>query len=184
MAIDIAKIQSAKELTPDTLGAVFDYYAPAIYKYAFRLCRDSVEADQIVGDVFSTLLEQLAAGKGPETNLRSYLYQIAYHMVVNHARERQRTATVDENTPESNAGSPASQAENRDLLDALASAIINELTDEQRQVITLRFQENFNLQETATIVGRNVNAVKALENRGVKKLRQILEKIRQEEETQ
>jgi RNA polymerase sigma-70 factor (ECF subfamily) len=182
MAIDVAKIQSAKELTPDTLGAVFDYYAPAIYKYAFRLCRDSIEADQIVGDVFSILLEQLASGKGPETNLRSYLYQIAYHMVVDHARERQRTAAVDENIPESNAGSLASQAENQDLLDTLASAI-NELTDEQRQVITLRFQENFNLQETATIVGRNVNAVKALENRGVKKLRQILEKTRQEEET-
>jgi len=182
MAIDVAKIQSAKDLTPDKLGAVFDYYAPAIYKYAFRLCSDSVEADQIVGDVFSTLLELLAAGKGPETNLRSYLYQIAYHLVVDHARERQRTAAVDENTPESSAGSLASQAENQDLLDALASAI-NELTDEQRQVITLRFQENFNLQETAAIVGRNVNAIKALENRGVKKLRQILEKTRQEEET-
>jgi len=182
MTIDVAKFQSIKDLKPDTLGAVFDHYAPAIYKYAFRLCRDSIEADQIVGDVFSTLLEQLAAGKGPETNLRAYLYQIAYHMVVDHARERQRTTQIDENAPERNASSVASQAENRILLDTLASAISNELTDEQRQVITLRFQESFSLQETARIVGRNVNAVKALENRGVNKLRQILEKVRQEEE--
>jgi RNA polymerase sigma-70 factor (ECF subfamily) len=177
MTIDIAKIQSIKELKPDKLGAVFDYYAPAIYKYAFRLCRDSVEADQIVGDVFSSLLEQMAAGKGPETNLRAYLYQVAYHLVVDHARERQRFTIVDENAPERNAGSIVSQAENRILLDALASAINKELTDEQRQVITLRFQENFSLQETAKIVGRNINAVKALENRGVKKLRQLLEKV-------
>jgi len=182
MAIDVAKIQSAKDLKPDALGAVFDYYAPAIYKYAFRLCRDSIEADQIVGDVFSTLLEQLAAGKGPETNLRAYLYQVAYHLVVDHVRERQRIGIVDENDPERNASSVVSQAENRILLDALESAISNELTSEQRQVITLRFQENFSLQETARIVGRNVNAVKALENRGVKKLRQVLEKVRQEEE--
>jgi RNA polymerase sigma-70 factor (ECF subfamily) len=182
MTIDIAKIQSIKELKPDTLGAVFDYYAPAIYKYAFRLCRDSVEADQIVGDVFSTLMEQMAVGKGPETNLRAYLYQVAYHLVVDHARERQRITIVDENAPARNASSVVSQTENRILLDALASAINKELTDEQRQVITLRFQENFSLQETARIVGRNINAVKALENRGVKKLRQILEKVRQEEE--
>jgi RNA polymerase sigma-70 factor (ECF subfamily) len=182
MTTEIAKIKSIKELKPEMLGAVFDYYAPAIYKYAFRLCRDSVEADHIVGDVFSTLLEQMAIGKGPETNLRAYLYQVAYHLVVDHARERQRITAVDENAPERNAGSVVSQTENRILLDALALAISNELTDEQRQVITLRFQENFSLQDTARIVGRNVNAVKALESRGVKKLRQILEKVRQEEE--
>jgi RNA polymerase sigma-70 factor, ECF subfamily len=178
MTIDVAKIKSIKDLKPDILGAVFDYYAPAVYKYAFRLCRDSVEADQIVGDVFSTLLEQLAVGKGPETNLRAYLYQIAYHMVVDRSRERQRIAPIDENAPERNASSVVLKAENQILLDALAFAIKNELTDEQRQVITLRFQESFSLQETARIVGRNVNAVKALENRGVKKLKQILEKVR------
>ena len=182
MTIDIANIKSIKDLKPDILGAVFDYYAPSIYKYAFRLCRDSVEADLIVGDVFSTLLEQLAVGKGPETNLRAYLYQIAYHMVVDHSRERQRIAPIDENAPERNASSVVSQAENQILLNALAFAIKNELTNEQQQVITLRFQESFSLQETARIVGRNVNAVKALENRGVKKLKQILEKVRQEEE--
>jgi len=182
MTIDVAKIQSVKDLKPNALSAVFDYYAPAIYKYAFRLCRDTTEADQIVGDVFSNLLEQIAAGKGPETNLRAYLYQVAYHLVVDRARERQRTTPIDENAPERNPNSVVSQAENRILLDVLASAINKDLTDEQRQVITLRFQENFSLQETAKIVGRNVNAVKALENRGVKKLRQILENVRQEEE--
>lgn len=178
MTIDVARIQSIRELKPDVLGAVFDYYAPALYKYALRLCRDSIEADQIVGDVFSALLERLSAGKGPETNLRSYLYQVAYHLVVDRARARNRTAPLDENAPEQSESSVVFQTENRIMLDALSSAIQNELTNEQRQVITLRFQESFSLQETANIVGRNLNAVKALENRGMKKLRQVLEKVR------
>jgi RNA polymerase sigma-70 factor (ECF subfamily) len=174
MTVDIAEIQSIKGLKPDALAAIFDQYAPAIYKYTFRLCRDAVEADQIVGDVFCTLLEQLAVGKGPETNLRSYLYQVAYHLVVDHARARNRTSPLDENEPERSENSVVLQAENRILLDALSSAINNDLTDEQRQVIILRFQEGFSLQETAKIVGRKLNAVKALENRGVKKLQQVL----------
>jgi RNA polymerase sigma-70 factor (ECF subfamily) len=182
MTFDFAKIKSKKDLTPDVLGAIFDNFAPAIYKYAFRLCRDSVEADHIVGDVFSTLLEQLAVGKGPETNLRAYLYQIAYHKVVDHARERQRTTPIDDNAPERYASSVASRVEDQILLDALDSAIHNELTDDQRQVIILRFQESFSLRETARIMGRNVNVVKVLEHRGLKKLRQILNNVRQEEE--
>jgi DNA-directed RNA polymerase specialized sigma24 family protein len=70
MTIDVAKIQSIKGLKLDALAAIFDYYAPAIYKYTFRLRRDSAEADQIVGNVFPTMLEQLAPSRGPETNLR------------------------------------------------------------------------------------------------------------------
>ena len=49
-----------------------------------------------------------------------------------------------------------------------------ELTEDQRNVIVLRFQEEFSLKETAEIVGKNVNAVKALQNRGIQKLRQVL----------
>jgi hypothetical protein len=43
-------------------------------------------ADNIVGDTFSALLDQFSAGKGPVVNLRSYVFQVAYHLVVDQAR--------------------------------------------------------------------------------------------------
>ena len=49
-----------------------------------------------------------------------------------------------------------------------------ELTEEQRNVLVLRFQEDFSLKETAEIIGKNINAVKALQNRGINRLRQAL----------
>ena len=60
------------------------------------------------------------------------------------------------------------------LLEELQVAINNQLTDEQQHIIILRFQEEFSLQETAEIVGKTVNAVKALQNRAVQKLRETL----------
>jgi RNA polymerase sigma-70 factor (ECF subfamily) len=51
-----------------------------------------------------------------------------------------------------------------------------ELTEDQRNVIVLRFQEEFSLQETADIIGKNVNAVKALQNRAIIKLREALKR--------
>lgn len=160
----------------DALSAVFDEYAPAIYKYLLRLGVNSQEADQTVGDVFARLLEKVAEGKGPRKNLRSYLFQVAYHLVVDDSRERKRIAPLEvAETVKEESKAVQSLSEEKMLLEELATVMERELTDDQRNVIVLRFQEDFSLKETAEIIGKNVNAVKALQNRGVNKLREALE---------
>ena len=156
--------------------AVFDCYAPVLYKYALRLCRDSAEADDIVGDVFSQLLKYLKKGKGPRENLRSYLYQIAHHKVVDHARDRKHLTALENGMSLSSGDSLPSQYENREQIDTLESVIQNQLSEDQRHVIVLRFIEDLSLKETAEIVGKNVNNVKVIQNRAIAKLRQVLDR--------
>ena len=64
--------------------------------------------------------------------------------------------------------------EDRLLFEAVIMAIKNQLTDDQRHVIILRFLEGFSLRETATIIGKEVYNVKVIQNRGVAKLRKAL----------
>ena len=178
MADTSALLKAAKRLDQDALEKIFDLYAPVIYNYILRLCQDPVQADQIVGDVFSKLLDQLAAGKGPRTNLRSYLYQISYHLVIDQTRDSQRIAPIEiVEFIADGANSVQAEIENRTLLDTVMSAINNNLTDKQRHVIILRFVEGLNLKETAKIVGKNTDSVKVLQSRGIIKLRQVLSDI-------
>jgi len=175
MRDETAVIAAAGSLDSEALAAIFDEFAPVIYKYLLRLGVSAQEADQIVGDVFARLLEKLSEGKGPRKNLRSYLFQIAYHLVVDDARARQRMAPLDvADTIKQDVKPVQSLAEENLLLEQLSTAMDNELTEEQRNVLVLRFQEDFSLKETAEIVGKNINAVKALQNRGISKLRQVL----------
>jgi RNA polymerase sigma-70 factor (ECF subfamily) len=175
MKDESAVIAAASSLDKDALASIFDEYAPALYKYLLRLGVNPQEADQIVGDVFARLLEKLAEGKGPRKNLRSYLFQIAYHLVVDHARERQRAAPLEvAETVQEDDKPVQSLAEEKMLLEELSTAMDRELTEDQKNVLVLRFQEDFSLQETAEIIGKNVNAVKALQNRGITKLRKVM----------
>jgi len=172
-------IEAISSLDQEALEAVFEEYAPAIYKYLLRLGQGSQEADQIVGDVFVRLLEKLSQGKGPQKNLRSYLFQTAYHLVVDHSRDRKRAAPlevaeIEPDTVKKETMSVQAQTEEALLLETLSSAIESELTEEQRVVIVLRFQEGFSLKETAEIVDKKVNAVKALQNRAMNRLREAL----------
>jgi RNA polymerase sigma-70 factor, ECF subfamily len=157
------------------LVKVFDLYSGALYNYALRLCGDPLTADFIVGDVFAKLLEQFSTGNGPSSNLRSYLYETAYHLVVDHARESQRRMPLD--TAESLRSDGTSifvTCENHMALENIMLAIRNDLTNDQRHVIILRFLEGFSLRETASIIGKEVNNVKVIQNRAVATLRRSL----------
>ena len=90
---ETAFIEAISSLDQEALEAVFEEYAPILYKYLLRLGQGPQEADQIVGDVFVRLLEKLSEGKGPRKNLRSYLFQTAYHLVVDHSRDRKSLGT-------------------------------------------------------------------------------------------
>jgi RNA polymerase sigma-70 factor, ECF subfamily len=170
-------LKAAQKLDEEALTAIFDQFAPAIYKYTLRLCHDQIVADNIVGDVFAQLLEQFGQGKGPRTNLRSYLYQTAYHLVVDRSRDNQHNAPLEVAMSTYAGGQFAptqSQIEERVMMEALISAMNTDLTEDQRHVIILRFLEDFSLKETAEIIGKEVNNIKVIQNRGIAKLRKAM----------
>lgn len=173
---EMALLESARAMNRDALVEIFDTYSPALYNYAFRLCNDSLLADYIVGDVFAKLVEQFSIGRGPNLNLRSYLYEMTYHVVVDQARSSHRE--VDLETAEflfHDTFSTFTALENQVLLEAIIRVIRNELTELQRHVIILRFLEGFSLRETAIIVKKEVNYVKVIQNRAITALRRALD---------
>ena len=159
----------------EALIEIFDLYSSALYNYALRLCSDPLRADNIVGDVFAKLLEQWSAGNGPSSNLRAYLYETTYHLIIDEARYSHREAPLEVVDFLRNDGqSTLVSLENRMLFDAVIVAIKKDLTEDQRHVIILRFLEGFSLRETADIIGKEVYNVKVIQNRGVAKLRKAL----------
>jgi RNA polymerase sigma-70 factor (ECF subfamily) len=166
--------EQKNHLDQAALGAIFDLYSRPIYRYTLRLCEDPLEADQIVGDVFNQFLEQVSRGGGPRTNLRSYLYQIAYHIFIDHARERSRAVSIEAYDNNLQGESVDSQVDQQNLLREVTSAIQNDLTEEQKHVIILRFQEDLSLRETADVLGKDINAVKSLQKRAILKLQKQL----------
>ena len=172
---DLTLLESAREMNRDALVEIFDRFSPALYNYAYRLCSDALMADYVVGDVFAKLLEQLSAGNGPSTNLRSYLYESTYHLIVDDARHTHRMAPLEAVDSVNDDGhSPSATFENQVLFKTIMQAIREELTEDQRHVIILRFLEGFSLRETAKIIGKQVNHVKVIQNRGIMALRKVL----------
>ena len=76
---------------------------------------------------------------------------------------------------QSDGSSTDASAEEKMLLQTVLRTIMNDLTEDQRQVIILRYLDEFSLKETALIIGKKVNNVKVIQNRAVAALRKTLE---------
>jgi RNA polymerase sigma-70 factor (ECF subfamily) len=175
MENDTELLKAARAKDKQALEKIFEVYSSALNKYALRWGCDAVSADQIVGDVFVKLLEQLELGKGPETNLRSYLYQMTYHQIIDQGRASHKSAPLEAAEGiRQEEDSPTLRLENQMMFDLILKAIEDKLTDDQRQVILLRFMEEFSLEETAAIMGKKVNHVKVIQNRAIARLRKAM----------
>ena len=170
-------LDAAARKDQDALGTIFDKYSPLIYKYSLRICRDVSQADDIVGEVFMRLAANLQKGKLQIDNLKSYLYQIAYHLVVDQYRKEERITELEEGTILPDHSLPISKTvENKALMESIYSALQKNLTADQQHVIILRFIEGFSIAETAEITGKTTSNVKVIQSRGMEKLRTALVK--------
>lgn len=176
METDLSLLNAARRMDKDAIVKIFDLYATPLYNYALRLCRDPLKADHIVGDVFAKLVDQFASGKGPTANLRSYLYETAYHIIIDEGRTSRRRAPLEALTMQRvDVRSTMLLSEEKILFDMILQAIQRDLTMDQRHVIVLRFLEGFSLYETASILGKKISHVKVIQGRAIAKLRQAFQ---------
>lgn len=163
----------------DALVKIFDLYSSPLYRYAVRLCGDSLLADQVVGDVFAKLLDQFSAGKGPRSNLRSYLYESAYHGILDEQHSARHKAPLEVVEWLKQDGNTSDERlEDQLLFQQVLQAIRDHLTEDQRRVVTLRFLKGYSLRETAAITGKNVGNVKVIQGRAILTLRKAFEHVK------
>ena len=158
------------------LTRAYDEFAPGIYRYAYRLTGHRATAQDVASETFRRLLAALNHGSGPTDNLSAWLYRVAHNLIVDGFRGQPDDAPVPlQKAPEIPVpGRVEGWVEHREAV-AAARAALAQLTQLQQQAIALRFLEGLSIRETAEIMGKTEEAVKALQYRGTNSLRRILE---------
>lgn len=140
----------------------------------FYRSRGVPDPEALMGDVFVDLARNISTFEGDESGFRSWVFVIAYRRMSDEWRRLRRRP---DETPhglaaESSQAMPSAEEE---MMETLAGAetgrMLAILTDDQRDVITLRVVAGLTLNETATAMGKPVGAIKALQRRGIAALR-------------
>ena len=169
-------IKQAKQGDPAAFAEIYERCQPLIYRYVFYQLGDAATAEDLTSEVFIRLVEKIDRFTYRGRPLLAWLYTIARNLVTDHRRRSKQVQpleldmqlaadTIDVE------GSVLGKLSQRRL--AIA---ITQLTEDQRQVILLRFIEGLDNATVAAILGKSVNSIKALQHRALASLRRILEK--------
>ncbi len=162
----------------DAFAALYRANVQAIFRYIVHRVGDAALAEDFTADVFVRALKSLTAYQDQGKPWVAWLYRIAHARVVDHYRRVGRRPAEDDldDSPDVAVQPDMDQSLLRRQAAQMLRQAITGLTDEQQQVVVLRFVEGCSLEDTAQIMGKNANAIKALQHRALRSLAGRLER--------
>ncbi len=180
---DLSETQQSEELDglraldPQTIGTVYDRYFPDVYRFVLYRLNDESLAEDIASDVFLRLLEASKKKRGPKKNIKSWLLSTASNVITDYLRRHYRRPMTE--LPEDLVDETITPIEifERNRQGELTKEALQRLTPEQQTVLALRFGQGYSLEETATMMKKKSNAIKALQFRALAALRRNIGEV-------
>jgi RNA polymerase sigma-70 factor, ECF subfamily len=167
-------VAEAQAGDPWAFGRIFDLFHEPIYRFvASRVHRPS-DAEDLTQLVFVKALEALPRYEARGIPFGGWLFRLARNTVIDHARTRRDHAELDAaDEATSPSAGPDDLAVLRQDIGAVARALAS-LTDEQREVVELRFFAGLSAREAAEVMGKQEGTIRGLQFRAIGALRREL----------
>ena len=168
-----AKIDAGAD-NESALSGLYEEYFDKIARYAYYRIGDRNEAGDIAGEVFLKALGSLKSYKERGVPMQAWLFRIAHNLVIDYYRKMQKRKTVPIDDVEIEGGiNPVSVAERNIDLERVIKAM-ERLTNEQREVLGLRFFGGLSSREAGQVLNKSDGAVREMQRAAIEKLRNLL----------
>ena len=169
---EAALIHQAREGSREAFGILYERHRATIARYVAARIRDTADSEDLTEAIFESAWRVMARYREQGVPFLAWLYRLAHNRVVDHYRALRPTLTLIPEVHESieDTGPPLDlNIDSADLLKALHT-----LTDDQRNVIVLRFVQGMSGREVAQAMDKREDAIRALQFRALATLRRIL----------
>jgi RNA polymerase sigma-70 factor (ECF subfamily) len=178
-ATEERRLIEAAQRDPVCFAELYESYFELVYAYVARRVRNRAETEDLTAEVFRKALANLPRFKWTGAPFAAWLFRIASNMIADRTRRTAREGRVasGESEPSFAVGlpTPGEQTQQTELERCEGRAelfrMVDELADDQRRVVVMRFAEEKSIGEIARELGRSEGAVKQLQFRALQSLR-------------
>jgi RNA polymerase sigma-70 factor (ECF subfamily) len=177
-AVDVRRlVDRAQQGDREALEELYLMHFDRIYSYLQMSVGNRHDAEDLTNQTFVKMLESIDRFEWRKAPISAWLFRIAHNLAMDHFRSRKRWQP-EEDPPEPE-GSEVRSAE-EEALHAIGRQsmleMIEGLSIDQQQVLTLKFVFNFSNADVATVLGKTEGAVKSLQHRALASLQRQLTK--------
>jgi len=157
----------------------------ALYRFALRMSGNAWAAEEIVQDVFMTLMRDTKKFDPERGTLGAFLYGITRNRVLKHLERLPREISLEEKKEDGASleaalqdfATPAAVAEKRELIELVWAAVLG-LPAEFRETVVLCELEELSYEEAAAMIGCPIGTIRSRLYRGRALLMARLEILR------
>jgi RNA polymerase sigma-70 factor, ECF subfamily len=173
-----ALVERGQKGDRDALEELYLIHFDRIYSYLHVSVGNRHDAEDLTTQTFLKMLEKIGTFRWRSAPFSAWLFRIAHNLAMDHFRARRRWQP-EEDVPEQ-PGSEEPSAE-REAMQSIGRQsmmeLIERLSPEQQQVLTLKFVFNFPNADVAKILDKTEGAIKSLQHRALASLqKQISQK--------
>jgi len=166
-------VRRAQDYDPLAFGEIYERYYLGVYKYIYYRVGDQALGEDLTMEVFLKAMEAIDSFSFRGVPFSAWLYRIASNLVIDHFRRQPQPILSLEEKLVSAVEHPDLSLDSEFSHQALQRAL-SELTDDQQQVIVLKFVDGLSNLEVAQILGKTEGAVKSLQHRALAALGRVL----------
>jgi len=159
--------------TRETFAEFYEEYLDKVFRYIQYRVNNMQLAEDLTSGVFEKALVNFSKYCSDKASFSTWLFSIARNRIIDYYRVsgKRQTVPIDEATSRSSAGlSPEEELERKEEQERLQLCLA-ELSQEEREVIRLKFGAELNNRQIAKILGLSETNVGTKLYRAVKKLR-------------
>ena len=170
---DDVLLRRAAKGDEEAFTLLYRRHQAAMYRFALRMTGNTWAAEEIVQDVFMTLMRDPTKYDATRGALGAFLYGVARNRVMKHRGRLPREIALEEKN-EDGAGSrtvlqdsatPATWAEKRERIQHVRAAVL-ELPAEFREAVVLCELEEMSYEEAAQMAGCPIGTIRSRLHRG------------------
>lgn len=156
----------------EAFAVLFEQYKNLVYKTAYLMLGEAVEAEDALQEVFVQVYRSLPGFDPSKAAFTTWLYRVTFNYCLNLRRKRHSfTLPLEELSPTLRNEFPGAQlADEENIRQAL-----DRLTDKQRAVVILRYFWDLPYAEIAQILEVPLGTVKSRIDLALKTLRKVIE---------
>src|SRR3954453_16932686 len=152
----------------DALEDLYLIHFDRIYSYLHMSVGSRHDAEDLTTQTFLKMLEAIGKFRFQSAPFSAWLFRIAHNLAMDHFRAARRWQPEEEVPEQPGEEEPSAEAQARQSIGRQSMLeLIEDLSPEQQQVLTLKFVFNFPNADVATILGKTEGAVKSLQHRAL-----------------
>jgi RNA polymerase sigma-70 factor (ECF subfamily) len=171
--LDTLVAEAAKH-DPTAFAVLYERYYDRVYRYCYHRLGHTADAEDITGLIFMKALEALPSYQSRSHGFAPWLFRIARNAVIDQYRRRRSQGTLDELEQQAGDSDPVQDVLGSEQREEL-SYLLHHLSDDQREVVLMRYAADLTFGEIAGIMNRNEPAVRMLLHRGLRKLKAVMD---------